>query len=133
MTYGELNGLANGLADVLRTRGVRPADAVGVSLERSPELIVGLLAVLKCGAAYLPFDASWPDERLRTLFGAAHCRWVLTDQDTALAGRFPECELIGATYAEPPRARTNPAVPVGPGTSRTSTSRRAPPADPRVS
>lgn len=114
LTYGELNELANGLAHVLRSRGVRPGDAVGVCVERSPELIVGLLAVLKCGAAYLPFDASWPDERLRTLFGQARCRRVLTDRDTALAERFPECEVVPATYAEPPRGRTNPAVPVGP-------------------
>ncbi|MFJ3722531.1 amino acid adenylation domain-containing protein [Streptomyces sp. NPDC090045] len=114
LTYGELNELANGLADVLRMRGVRPGDAVGVCIERSPELIVGLLAVLKCGAAYLPFDASWPDERLRILFGEAHCRRVLTDQDPALAGRFPEYEVVPAVYAEPPRGRTNPDVPVGP-------------------
>lgn len=114
VTYGELNELANGLADVLRTRGVRPGDAVGVCVERSPELIVGLLAVLKCGAAYLPFDAAWPDERLRTLFGEAHCRRVLTDQDVALAERFPECEVIGAVYADPPRTTVNPVVPVGP-------------------
>ncbi|MET8419231.1 amino acid adenylation domain-containing protein [Streptomyces sp. NPDC005134] len=114
LTYGELNELANGLADVLRSRGVRPGDAVGVCVERSPELIISLLAVLKCGAAYLPFDAAWPDERLRPLFAEARCHRVLTDRDAALAERFPECEIVPATYAEPPRARTNPAVPVGP-------------------
>ncbi|WP_327701908.1 amino acid adenylation domain-containing protein [Streptomyces decoyicus] len=112
LTYGELNELANGLADVLRTRGVLPGDTVGVCVERSPELIVGLLAVLKCGAAYLPFDASWPDERLWTLFGDARCRRVLTDRNEALSARFPECEVVPAVYAEPPRGRTNPVVPV---------------------
>jgi len=64
LSYRELNARANRLAHRLRRLGAGPDVRVGICLERSPELIVGLLAILKSGAAYVPLDPSYPRERL---------------------------------------------------------------------
>ncbi len=67
LSYGELNRLANRLARRLRARGVGPEVRVGVRLERTPDLVVALLAVLKAGGAYVPLDPSYPAERLAVM------------------------------------------------------------------
>jgi len=64
LTYGELNEQANRLAHYLRELGVRPDDRVAICLERSPEMVVALMAVLKAGGAYVPLDPAYPAERL---------------------------------------------------------------------
>jgi pristinamycin I synthase-3/4 len=64
LSYRELNAAADALARVLRDCGVMPGEIVGISLDRSVELVAAVLAILKCGAAYLPLDASYPPERL---------------------------------------------------------------------
>src|SRR6187402_2403037 len=64
LTYNELNIRANQLAHHLRELGVRPEDRIAVLLDRSIELVVAELAVLKSGAAYVPLDPSYPVERL---------------------------------------------------------------------
>lgn len=65
LTYRELDERANGLAHLLRERGVRPEALVGLCLDRSLEMLVGVLAILKAGGAYVPLDPAYPDERLR--------------------------------------------------------------------
>ncbi|MDP9024881.1 MAG: condensation domain-containing protein, partial [Candidatus Eremiobacteraeota bacterium] len=65
LTYGELNEKANRLARHLRSLGVVPDTRVAICVERSLEMIVGLLAVLKAGGAYVPLDPSYPADRLR--------------------------------------------------------------------
>jgi non-ribosomal peptide synthetase component F len=64
LTYEELNAQANQLAHYLLSRGVKPEDRIGICMERSAEMIIGLLGVLKAGAAYVPLDPSYPAERL---------------------------------------------------------------------
>jgi amino acid adenylation domain-containing protein len=64
LTYRELNARANRLAHYLRRRGVGPEVRVGICLERSLEMVVGILAVLKAGGAYVPLDPGYPAERL---------------------------------------------------------------------
>ncbi|HEX2077233.1 MAG TPA: condensation domain-containing protein, partial [Longimicrobium sp.] len=64
LTYRELNARANRLAHHLRRRGVGPEVRVGICLERSLEMVVGILAVLKAGGAYVPLDPGYPAERL---------------------------------------------------------------------
>ncbi|WP_193747035.1 non-ribosomal peptide synthetase, partial [Dickeya sp. NCPPB 3274] len=64
LSYGELNRRANQLAHRLIEQGVRPDNRVAIALERSPELIVALLATLKAGGAYVPLDITYPPERL---------------------------------------------------------------------
>jgi amino acid adenylation domain-containing protein len=63
-TYGELNARANRLARRLRALGAGPESRVGLCAERSPDLVVGVLAILKAGAAYVPLDPAYPAERL---------------------------------------------------------------------
>lgn len=78
ITYRELNGRANALAEQLMDLGVGPGGIVAVCLERSVELVVSLLAILKAGGAYLPLDPSWPEERQRLLLKEAGCSLLLT-------------------------------------------------------
>ena len=64
LSYGELEARANRLAHHLRARGVGAEVIVGLCVERSPQMIVALLAILKAGGAYLPLDPDYPRERL---------------------------------------------------------------------
>jgi amino acid adenylation domain-containing protein len=64
VTYQELDARANRLANYLVRRGVKPGTRVGLSLPRSVDMVVGILGILKAGAAYVPLDASYPPERL---------------------------------------------------------------------
>jgi D-alanine--poly(phosphoribitol) ligase subunit 1 len=112
LTYHQLERLANGLAMDLVARGVQPGSTVGVCLVRSPELIVALLAILKCGGSYLPFDAGWPDERLRILFTDADCRWVLTDKAPALRSRLEQQRVVPVSEADLPESEVGPAIEV---------------------
>ena len=78
LSYWQLNARANQLARYLRKVGVRPETLVGVCVERSLELPVVLLAVLKAGGAYLPLDSSYPEERLAFMLDDAQVSLVLT-------------------------------------------------------
>jgi amino acid adenylation domain-containing protein len=80
LTYRELNARANQVARMLIKRGVTPSSLVATSFERSPEMIVAMLAVLKAGAAYVPLDASYPIERLVTLLDDAKPAALLTHE-----------------------------------------------------
>ncbi|MBS0172290.1 MAG: amino acid adenylation domain-containing protein [Nitrospira sp.] len=81
MTYRELEVRANRLAHYLRRRGVEPGVVVGLCLERSMNLIVGLLGILKSGGAYLPLDADYPTERLEYMLRDSEVRVLVTQQD----------------------------------------------------
>jgi len=78
LSYRELNRRANQLAHHLRALGVGPEVLVGLCLERSPELIIGLLAILKAGGATLPLDPAYPAARLAFLLGDAGAPLLLT-------------------------------------------------------
>ena len=80
LTYGELEADANRLARRLIRLGVRPEDRVGVRLERSADLPLALLGVLKAGAAYLPLDPSHPAERLAYLLEDSAVRVLITSE-----------------------------------------------------
>ena len=84
VTYGELNMKANQLAHHHRSLGVGPEVLVAVCLERSPELLIAILAVLKAGGAYVPLDPDSPGERLGLILTDAQTPVVLT-QETLLA------------------------------------------------
>jgi amino acid adenylation domain-containing protein len=78
LSYGELNRRANQLARHLRRLGVGPEEVVGICMDGSLELVVGLLGILKTGGAYLPLDPSYPPKRLRFMVQDAGVRVVLT-------------------------------------------------------
>ncbi len=71
LTYNELNRRANRLAYRLRALGVRPESLVGLYAERNPDMIVGLLGILKAGAAYVPIDPDLPEAKLRLMMDDA--------------------------------------------------------------
>ncbi|WP_315833220.1 non-ribosomal peptide synthetase [Bradyrhizobium prioriisuperbiae] len=78
LSYGELNARANRLARRLRAHGIGPDRLVGLALERSFELIVAVVAVLKAGGAYLPLDPDYPAERLAHMLRDSGTSLVLT-------------------------------------------------------
>ncbi len=77
-TYRELNRRANQLAHALRKRGVGPDSLVGICLERSLDLVVGLLGILKAGGAYLPLDPANPKDRLAFMLAESQASVLLT-------------------------------------------------------
>ncbi|MFJ6811658.1 amino acid adenylation domain-containing protein, partial [Streptomyces anulatus] len=96
LTYRELNARANRLARLLVARGAGPEGLVAVALPRSTGQIVGLLAVLKSGAAYLPLDPDYPADRLVHMTADAAPQLVLSTEDTA--ARLP----AACTRSAPP-------------------------------
>jgi len=106
VTYGELDARANRLARHLLAAGVRPGDLVAVKFERSAEMIVALLAVLKAGAAYLPLDPTYPPERLAFTLEDSGAARLLT-RETLEA----EAEAIAAESSERPDAPADPELP----------------------
>ncbi|MBW4635809.1 MAG: amino acid adenylation domain-containing protein [Iphinoe sp. HA4291-MV1] len=80
LTYRELNERANKIAHYLRTLGVGPDVLVGICVERSLEMVVGLLGILKAGGAYVPLDANYPQERLSYMLWDAAVSVLLTQQ-----------------------------------------------------
>jgi len=90
-TYSQLNRAANQLAGHLIGAGVRPEDLVGICVERSIELVVGLLGILKAGGAYVPLDPDYPTERLKYILEDASPRLLITQ--SKLRKRFTQNSL----------------------------------------
>jgi amino acid adenylation domain-containing protein len=114
LSYQELEGRANQVAHYLQQRGVGPETIVGVCLERSLEMVVGLLGVLKAGGAYVPLDPAYPASRLSFMMADAQVGVVLTQAE--LRSRLPahegavvcldsEWSQIAEQSAERPRRR----------------------------
>ena len=81
LSYRELNNRANQLAHHLQAQGIGPEVQVGVLVERSLELVVGILGVVKAGGAYVPLDPAYPDERLAFMLDDAQVRVLITSKD----------------------------------------------------
>ncbi|MHC5771958.1 MAG: amino acid adenylation domain-containing protein, partial [Nostoc sp.] len=80
LTYQQLNTRANQLAHHLQTLGVKPEVLVGICVERSIEMVVGLLGILKAGGAYVPLDPNYPQERLSYMLADSAVPVLLTQQ-----------------------------------------------------
>ncbi len=78
LTYNELNCRANQLAHYLQSLGVKPDELVGICVERSLEMIVGLLGILKAGGAYVPLDPDYPQERLSFMLEDSQVKVLVT-------------------------------------------------------
>ncbi|MCZ8026906.1 MAG: amino acid adenylation domain-containing protein, partial [Microcystis sp. M53603_WE2] len=78
LTYNELNCRANQLAHYLRKLGVKADTLVGISLERSLEMMVGLLGILKAGGAYVPLDPEYPKERIEYILSHSDAKFLIT-------------------------------------------------------
>jgi len=78
VSFTNINSMANQLANILRLRGVERGDIVAVSLDRSIEMVVALLAIVKTGGAYLPIDPNYPLDRIRYLMSDSKSKTVVT-------------------------------------------------------
>ncbi|NJO00165.1 MAG: amino acid adenylation domain-containing protein, partial [Anaerolineales bacterium] len=118
LTYGELNRRANQLAHHLQNLRVGPEMLVGLCVERSPEMLVGLLAVLKAGAAYIPLDPTYPPDRLAFMLADAQVNVLLTQ--ASLKSSLPDShaavlcldagwEMIAQESADNPTSPVTPA------------------------
>ena len=101
MSFRVLDETANRVAHYLKRTGIGPGDLVGVMLDRSPNLLVSLLAVLKAGAAYLPIDPDYPHDRIAFMLSDSAARLLITSDKYAgrLAHETPEL-LIGHALTE---------------------------------
>ena len=112
LTYRELNCRANQLAHYLLKQGVGPEILVGISVERSLEMLVGMLAVLKAGGAYVPLDPKYPSERIAFMIEDAGMPLVLTRQDLSLAIDVGKARLLFIDKAEESCAHESTENPV---------------------
>ncbi len=115
-TYSELNSRANQLAHYSQTCGVQPNVLVAICVERSLEMVVGLLGIIKAGGAYVPIDPEYPQERLAYMLGDCQAAVLLTQRD--LVDRLPtsspkvcldtEWEMISQQSGRNPNSSVKP-------------------------
>jgi non-ribosomal peptide synthetase component F len=113
LSYAALDARSDRLAAVLTTTGVGPGDRIGLYAGRTVELVVGILGILKTGAAYVPLDPTYPVERLRFLAADAQLAAIVAD------GTTPPTELgdqpvVHTDESVPPAGGCPPGRVVGP-------------------
>jgi amino acid adenylation domain-containing protein len=117
LTYRELNQRANQLAHFLRNEGVRPDVLVGICVDRSVELVVGLLGILKAGGTYVPIDPQYPRERRAFMLQDSSSPIILTEEALAPDLVVPNTKMVLLDNDWPAISRepsTNPRVAVQP-------------------
>ncbi len=92
LSYEDLNKQANQLAHLLISKGVGPEQFVALALPRSLDMVVGLIAVLKTGAAYLPLDPDYPEDRLAFMLDDANPAYLLTSTENL--ARLPDADAL---------------------------------------
>jgi amino acid adenylation domain-containing protein len=117
LTYRELNAKANQLANYLRSLGVEPEVLVGICVERSLEMIIGLLGILKAGGAYVPLDPNYPSERLAFMLEDSSVPVLLTQE--RLVEKLPEHSAYVVCLDSDwekiaVHSKENPSIPVKP-------------------
>ncbi|SFX73500.1 Non-ribosomal peptide synthetase component F, partial [Thermoactinomyces sp. DSM 45891] len=90
LTYRELNARANQLAHYLQKQGVGPESLVGLCVERSLAMMVGILGILKAGGAYVPLDPAYPEQRLQYILVDARIQFVVTQESLLESSWLPE-------------------------------------------
>jgi amino acid adenylation domain-containing protein len=99
ISYKTLNEKANQLARILREQGVKNNDIVVLFVERSLDVVVGMLAILKAGGAYLPIDVEYPKERQDYLLINSQAKFILTSKDTRI-NTSENSKVITINYSE---------------------------------
>ncbi|MFN9707395.1 MAG: MupA/Atu3671 family FMN-dependent luciferase-like monooxygenase, partial [Planctomycetota bacterium] len=94
ITYRQLNAAVERLAGWLRGRGVQPGDRVGICAQRGPGMVTAVLATLRCGAAYVPLDPGYPQERLQFMAQDAELAALVVDAGSAAAAPTAACPRI---------------------------------------
>lgn len=94
LTYADVDRKADQLAERLIELGVGPDRLVGISLERSPEMVIGMLAILKAGGAYVPLDPEYPKERLEFMIRDANIGVLLADRTSEQQAVSPGVQVV---------------------------------------
>nr|WP_255408056.1 non-ribosomal peptide synthase/polyketide synthase [Chitinophaga sp. MD30] len=96
ITYAELNRQASSLGSYLISKGVQPEQLIPICVDRSPEMIIGILGILKAGAAYVPIDPAYPEDRIAFILNDLAANILLTTQayKTSFDQWFPAVEKI---------------------------------------
>jgi amino acid adenylation domain-containing protein len=110
LTYGELNKKSNQLAQVLKEKGVQPDTIVGIMIERSLEMIVGILAILKTGASYLPIDADFPGKRVKYMLDDGNVSVLLTKSSIIENHSFIDLQGLQSPKAKLHRTEARKAI-----------------------
>jgi len=116
LNYAELNELANQLAKRLRQFGVKPETPIGLCVERSFEMVIGLLGILKAGGAYVPLNPSDPPERLSFMFEDSRAQVLLTQKRFGhlLPASRAHVIYLDEPYSESAGPTTGPSLNVSP-------------------
>jgi arthrofactin-type cyclic lipopeptide synthetase B len=112
LTYRQLNERANQVAHVLLAQGVGPDNRVAICVERGPQMIIGLLGILKAGAGYVPIDPAYPQERIAYTLADSQPMAVLVQANTRhLVGELAQVDLdnLGQASILNPRLHLSPA------------------------
>ncbi|WP_066507710.1 non-ribosomal peptide synthetase [Abyssisolibacter fermentans] len=88
LTYKELNERANQLARMLRNKGVKQEVVVGIMVERSIEMIIGILGIMKAGGVYLPIDPEYPQDRKKYILDDSDVNILLTEKELVVSGEI---------------------------------------------
>ncbi|WP_237386284.1 amino acid adenylation domain-containing protein [Xenorhabdus sp. Sc-CR9] len=89
VSYDQLSKWSSSIAYALETRGVNPGDIVAVSLERSPEMIAAIFGILKAGAAYLPIDSEYPQDRVKYMLEDSRVKVIVSNLPHIIAADDP--------------------------------------------
>jgi natural product biosynthesis luciferase-like monooxygenase protein len=100
LSYRDLDRRASALASRLIERGVRPGDIVGLCLERTPDLVACMLAIMKAGAAYLPLDPAYPQERILFMIEDSATRLIITSAPIAASLAIPKAKTFTLDAAD---------------------------------
>jgi amino acid adenylation domain-containing protein/non-ribosomal peptide synthase protein (TIGR01720 family) len=110
LTYNELNKAANRLAGVLRTRGITSGSIVGIMMQRSLEMIVGVLGIIKAGGAYLPIDPEFPRKRMIAVLEDSQAQILLTRLELVEPHPFTALQSLGSARMKPHSTALRPQI-----------------------
>ena len=120
LTYRELDARANQLARHLKEQGVGPETLVGLSVERSPNMVVAILGILKAGAAYVPLDPSFPRNRLAFMVQDSNMRLLVTNRHIAQELPIHPASVVYLDSDQEAIAKQRSEAPDWPGSDRKS-------------
>jgi amino acid adenylation domain-containing protein/non-ribosomal peptide synthase protein (TIGR01720 family) len=116
LSYAEMNNRANALAQLLRHKDIQAGSLVPVLMERGMALVPALLAIMKLGAAYVPLDSRWPDERLRQVIEELHCPVLVTDTEGSSRASVLAQSVLNADEMRPVHDVPSPQSDICPST-----------------
>lgn len=110
VTYSELNEKSNRIARLLRDKGVTRESLVGLLMERSIDMVAGLLGIIKAGGAYLPIDPAFPEQRIRSILDESNTRYLITSDSVVRNLSFSRLQQGTAGVGEPVVTAQRPPI-----------------------